>query len=717
MSTLHTEFAAALRLGRSTPPRTFRQWVESELIIPDGPHKGERFRIERQPAIGLWIDAVDDPQWQDMVFTAVTQYGKSLFGYVSPTLYHACELGQSLGFCVPFADMADNKWQADVRPVMESSPNLRRMLPTRGSGSGGGKVRDMIQLANGAILKIFSAGADDTGKAGFTTPTLAITEAAGFSQAGGTSVEADPLRQVRGRQRSYKRHKRRTYIEGTLTVAGELPWSLRDASTRSVIVSPCPHCRDYIAPDREHFVGWQNARSEIVAANKAHWICPKCERPISEDQRFRSLAHAVLLHAGQTIDRRGKVTGPQPESTRLWYHAKPWVNCLLGAADIATDEWLAAQIPEDTPERELSDKELSQFVWSRIYTPPRHDEEIEITRDGVAARRTEIARGQLPPDTQLVATGIDLGDRTGWYLSLAARADGRLFVPDYGSFDVPSDRVHPTAAIRAALHDQLEYLRAGYPIIGGGAMRSQAIWIDSGHREEATWQFTREAQDRQRLTQWIMAARGRGESQMDSRKYTCPTKRGGTVRKIADDRTWYIQWMPAPRVFEIHWDADRYKWYAQHAMSIDVDQPGSISLFAGPEKIHRTLSRHLCNERLIHEVVPGKGERRRWYRSGANHLLDCLAAAYAALCRLGYQPPKVRLESMPGTMPGTEEPADSDADADSDIAAKPAGRRQIVTATADGAGTVSPPVPAAASVTPPAAPTDSKVNRWLRGYQ
>ncbi|MEP4684207.1 MAG: hypothetical protein ABJ015_21565, partial [Rhodopirellula bahusiensis] len=146
-----TEFADALLRGRSSPPRSFSKWVQSELIIPDGPHAGEHFRLERQPAIRLWLDAVDDPYWRSLIFTAVTQFGKSLFGYVSPMLYHACELGESLGFCVPFSDMADNKWQADVRPVLMASPSLRKFLPTRGSGAAGGTVRDSIQLSNGAI--------------------------------------------------------------------------------------------------------------------------------------------------------------------------------------------------------------------------------------------------------------------------------------------------------------------------------------------------------------------------------------------------------------------------------------------------------------------------------------------------------------------------------------------------------------------------------------
>ncbi len=47
---------------------------------------------------------------------------------------------------VPFADMAANKWELDVKPVMQASPELRRLLPTAGAGSAGGKIRDMITL-------------------------------------------------------------------------------------------------------------------------------------------------------------------------------------------------------------------------------------------------------------------------------------------------------------------------------------------------------------------------------------------------------------------------------------------------------------------------------------------------------------------------------------------------------------------------------------------
>ncbi|TWU66440.1 terminase gpA endonuclease subunit [Crateriforma conspicua] len=651
------EFAAALRRAKSTPPRTFRQWIQEELIIPDGPAEKKRFKIDRQPAIGLWIDAVDDPQWQEMIFTAVTQYGKTLFGFVCPLLYHATELGQKIGVGVPFGDMANDKYQADIKPTMQMSPNLRRHLPVRGPGSADGTVRGSLQLASGSLWKFMSAGADDAGKAGFTCPTIVVTEAAKFSQAGASSVESDPLRQLYARQRSYQSHRRRSYVEGTLTIESELPWTLHDASSRSKIVSPCPHCCEFIAPEREHFVGWKEAHSEVAATKAAHWVCPKCGKKITESQRHRSLFDAVLLHAGQKIDRKGRVTGPPPETTRLWYHATPWVNCLLEAQDIARDEYLAAQIPEDTEERTNADKQLAQFTWSMIYRPPKVDGEITITREGIAARTNGLAKGRLPSDVQFVTIGMDTGHRTAWYLVLASCADGRLKIIDYGSFDVPSHQARPKEAIVAALGGQVPYLEAGFSVEGGDALRAHSVWVDCSDNQEATWEFTRGVNPRQSLNQWVIAARGRGESQMDRRRFTCPSRKNNTVRQIADDKLWYVQWIKAARIFEVSWDADKVKWLAQHGLCLPVESPASITLFEQPEKAMRTFTRHIRNEKLLHEFVPGKGWKSYWWRTGANHYLDCLAMAYAAQCRLGYQPPAVRMHRNPDGSPSAVDQA------------------------------------------------------------
>ena len=55
--------------------------------------------------------------------------------------------------------------------------------------------------------------------------------------------------------------------------------------------------------------------------------------------------------------------------------------------------------------------------------------------------------------------------------------------------------------------------------------------------------------------------------------------------------------------------------------------------------MHSVLARHVTNERVIFEHIPGQKPRGRWHRFGQQHLFDCLAEAYVGICRLGYQPP------------------------------------------------------------------------------
>ena len=65
-----------------------RQYTEDELIIPEGQYKDERFRLYRQPFVGLLLDAIDSGLWNQIAVTGCVQGGKSLFGFVNPAAYH-----------------------------------------------------------------------------------------------------------------------------------------------------------------------------------------------------------------------------------------------------------------------------------------------------------------------------------------------------------------------------------------------------------------------------------------------------------------------------------------------------------------------------------------------------------------------------------------------------------------------------------------------------
>ncbi len=669
IDTIRKELARACRDGRSQPPCSFRQFLERDVIIPDGKYKGLRFKADRQPVINLWIDAIDSGRYTEFYFTAPSQFGKTLIAFVGPLLWHTCERAENYVLGVPFADMAANKWELDVLPVLEASPSLRRLKPTSGAGSSGGKIKDMVTLRNGVAIKLMSAGSQDTGKAGFTARVLGVTEAARFSTAGESSVEADPLRQLRARQRSYEEHERCTYVEGTVTLETDLPWRIKPISTDSRIMSPCPHCEMWIAPEREHLVGWDGAPSENAAGDGAYWSCPECGERISEDDRKSSLLEAKLVHRGQSVDKQGRVIGDAIATSRLFFRAAAFHNMFLSAASIARDEWRAQQIPEDSTERHSADRELAQFVHCIPYVEPMFADDLLLDKRSIAARRLELPQHVLPSDTKWLTVGCDVGEKRCWWLALARREDqdGNIYrhIPGYGEVEVPSDRMPLRQALHVALGQIHAMLSAGFVIDGQSQKRlPDQWWIDANFETEAVLSFIREINaqcygQQDKYQPWI-GSMGRGSTTMARTQFHVPRKTGNIVRDIDPANLWYLERHAKARTYVALWDSDTSKWQVQQALTLTAfpdpngpQQSGSITLFAGTPKIHERFSQHVYNERL-ETVKTIRGEKRQWVRHGANHLLDCLAAAYRAESRAihiaskrFYTPPSVEAASTP----------------------------------------------------------------------
>lgn len=659
LRTLQIEMVRALRMGQSKPPRTYRQWLEACVMIPDGKFRGQRFRVDRQPVVGLWIDAIDSGKWTEYVFTAPSQFGKTLIAFIGPLLYHTCEIAENYVLGVPFADMASDKWDLDVKPVMQASPQLRRLMPIGGAGSAGGKVRDRITLRNGVEIKLMSAGGDDAAKAGFTSRVLGVTEAARFSTNGDASVEADPLRQLRARQRQYEDHERTTYVEGTVTIAEELPWALKPISTDSRIVSPCPHCEEWIAPERDNLCGWETAKSDREAGDLAWWSCPACGEMITEEQRRASVLEAKLLHRGQSIDKSGRVRGDMPDTGRLFFRATAFHNLFLSAGSIGKDEWLAQQIPPESTERVMADRQLCQFVHCVPYHDPRFDEDLDLDKKTIGRSRMELPQHIAPADTKWLTAGVDVGEKKCWYLVLATRVDaeGNLYrhVVAYGDVDVPGDRMPLKQAMAKALHEIHTLVQGGFVVAGSSVRRApDQIWYDANHMPDTVLTFVREINkritlpaSRQKYTPWV-ASYGRGVTTMSRTRYTAPRKTGNVVRDVDPVGLWYLQRMTKHKTHAVFWDSDTSKWEFQQALTVTafrerleasgekrqelLQTPGSVTMYAGTSKIHERLTQHFCNERF-ETVTTVTGKKQRWVRHGANHLLDCAAAAWRAVDR------------------------------------------------------------------------------------
>jgi hypothetical protein len=175
--------ASAARIQRL---RMMRQFAEQELVLPTGPHQGERFKVRTQPWTGLWLDAVDSGQWRRTNTTGVSQGGKTLIGSALPVMYHLFECRETVIYGAPTLEMAFDKWQQDVLPVIQAS-RYREFLPDKGAGSKGGKAVS-IQFKHGPTLRFMTGGGGDKVRAGFTSRVVVITETDGLDEAGGVAA-------------------------------------------------------------------------------------------------------------------------------------------------------------------------------------------------------------------------------------------------------------------------------------------------------------------------------------------------------------------------------------------------------------------------------------------------------------------------------------------------------------------------------------------------
>ena len=607
--------------ARAPRLRTMREFAEQEIIIPDGPFAGRRFNCDRQPYTRLWFDAVDSGEWNRFVVTGPTQTGKTLMGFVCPLLYHLFEIGETVICGLPNLDMAADKWRLDILPVIERS-RFRDLLPTRGGGSRGASVQS-VRFGNGATLKFMSGGGADKSRAGFTSRVLVVTETDGMDAPGTTSREADKITQLEARTRAYGARKR-VYLECTVSIEEGRTWQEYQAGTESRIVIPCPHCGDYVSPEREHLAGWQDAESAIVARDSSWFFCPACDEAWSEEDRRQANLGGRLIHRGQSIDRDGLIEGPEPRTDTMGFRWSAVNNLFATAGDIGADEWRASRSADE----ENAEREMRQFVWCLPSQPPQWDT-TPLTAQGLMGRMANWPQRLVPRGTEFLTVGLDLGKWLAHWIAVAWLPEGRSHIVDYGRLEIATDQLGVEKGIMLALREFRDLVTGGEKQQGawmdedGDRRIPDQVWIDAGYQEDVVYAFCREAGERFRPTL------GRGASQQRRQWYNRPKSTGSIVRYIGEG--YHIVRMKTAGVHVVEINADHWKTFLHQRLNVPMDSPGAMTLFRTLPREHTAITKHLTAERQIEEFVTGKGLLTRWERVRRNnHWLDALYLASAA---------------------------------------------------------------------------------------
>ena len=614
------------RQARAPKLRTMRQFAEDEIVVHTGPCKG-RFRVRNQPFMGLWLTAVDSGLWRLFNTTGPRQAGKTLLTSIIPLMYHLFEIGETVIFAVPDLDIADDKYRENLLPAIAATRYVE-LLPTTGEGSRHGKVKNAIVFRNGATLKFMSGGASgissDRGRQGYTARVVVVTEKSAFGCGGEASVETNKLDQIRACTNSFG-DKARFYEESTLTTELDPTYIDLKQGTDSQIQAPCPHCASFVAPEREHLSGWQEAQSEKEAKANAFFCCPACGEKLDESQRRTMNERAVLVHRGQEVIN-GCVAGELPPTDTLGFRFSAFQNNFRTAGDVAVDEWKASRAPDE----EDAERKMCQFVWALPYQT-KVEKITPLTREGIIHRLAKTPKGIVPAETQFFTIGIDWGQtfRTAWWVAIAWLPDGSSVVVDYGHIDVQSDTLGVEAALALAERDFRERCELGWTFEGHGYVRQpDAVLEDIGWKDTIIYAGMRAANANEATRGRYFPSKGFGSNQYAGQNYHAPKKTGATVLLIGED--YHVSAMPAHRVHLVEFNADVWKLFAQTRLSCQLDEPGAMRLHAAMPSEHKRFASHILAEQVHVEFVPDKGEVRKFKKKGPNHLLDAVVNACLA---------------------------------------------------------------------------------------
>ncbi len=637
---LQSEFGWFAEAARAPRPRDLRTFAEAEIVLVEGPCRGLQFKVERQPFLGLLFDAISADEYRRIIVTGCVQSGKSLGAFVIPILWHLFEYKESVIAGVANAAMGNEKWQTEIRPVIEAS-KYAGLLPDRGEGARRGDIKSAVRFRNGTTLKFMSGSGRDHAIASFTARVVIMTEVDKYDTPSATSREADPVSRLYDRTNAYG-DRARIYEECTTSIPEGRIWTDYEAGTRGRVVGQCGHCRAYVSPERSDLVLPPDAADVLDAAARAAWECPGCGATITDGERVAMNSAPRLLHAGETIDRRGRIRGERKRTDALSFRWSAFNNAFRPTAQIAADEYTAANaIDTDTAERHVC-----QANWAIPYQAPDYAV-VPITAASVAARGDQAAgleRGICPANTQWITCGVDIGKFVNHWVAIAWGSGHRSQIIQYDVLDNDPDRLGVERGTMRALQEYRDFCMAGWRIDGAADRRVMPaqVWIDSGWygSQSTVYRFCREANrsdpDPEPAAVRWRPIKGHGQTDPFSRSYRHPSTKTKAVRLIGDQ--YYTSRVADVVGGLVHVNVDHWKLQFQSMLCAEPDTPGAMGLFSAPAREHTKFSHHVTAEIPERRATPGRPEGFVFrIVSRVNHWLDAGTYATAAGHVCGYR--------------------------------------------------------------------------------
>lgn len=605
-----------------------------DMRLPDGPHQGDPWLPETEPAQALWLAEHDSGRWRHFVDVAPSQRGKTLKTILCPALHGLTEHRQSVAYVMPNLDKLAQNWEGKIKPGIEGA-GFGAWLPTKGPGSKGGKPAALSfrDPATGLVASRFyfmamGHGGRETSLSSVSVARIVIDEADDAESAGQLQLALKRLESFAFG---------RSYIASTVNDRGgrsDHPiLELYQASSASRITQRCPHC-----------TGYQVLEWDQVDLSTVQVACRLCAATWSPGDRIAALNAARLVHRGQTVTPDGIVCGEPPAgesfgllTTCLDYH--------MGSLPAMVAEFIQAQDAAGRGDHSLAKTFAHKRLCGDYVIDQMQTVDVSANLICKLSASSSYQAGEVPAPVEFLTVGVDCQERWHYWKLIGARADGTFY--------------HIAAGIEN-LHDQ-----SGRALENNQPATDAARWncMDRISREVSRWSniegkpIVRRMVDVGYATEvlrgWLAkrpewtAVVGRAESQIWRQKMNHQGNRveGGYLSGVADIRRQtdalgvWMMWML---------DVDAIRSRIHDGYLLPREDAGAGHLPRGIELRSRDLgikvdspmgwwARHLSAE--IRKVDPLSGQVEWMKRDGGGRhdLLDSTVYAYGgALAHIAY---------------------------------------------------------------------------------
>ncbi len=573
---------------RRRPRIPVSRWAAAHLVIPDGPFRGGRFRLDVNPYLPGIMDTWGEPGVEEVLVRGAPQTGKTLAMYAC--LSYAVDMRpgpRMLG--MPDDETLRKVTDAKLKPMFRACRPVRELL---GKISGG-----QVRFRDGSALYLSSAQSPAQ-RASISVQDLFLDEEDLYRQVAGQGV---PVLDFLERTRSYSHKSKVLRVSKPVGDEGSsicFAMARREDGGYEAVdelrrfEARCPSCMRFQVLNESGLVCRESKDpAEIERKRLARYKCALC------GYLWTDHARDVAVSAG-----RWAAEEPVERPRKIAFHLPAILS-----RNVSLSQILAAKLRAEATDSPDMKQAYANGYWAEPYLAA----EIAPEKNALLELREPDLKARIAPREAVALTcGIDMQKRS-FFFTVWAWAEGlRSWLIDYG-------RLRDFEDVLALVHE------TAYPREGGGELSIWRAALDTGGgrtdpglltRTEEAYAFLR-ASGGPRL----FGTKGLSRPSQTPVRFTVVDKMPKSKRPIPGGLTLYLL------------DVSYLKALVFGRLSQDARQPARLYELTERNGIwepdeHEELLRQMTAERLVR----GRDGRMRWERLHKdNHYLDATVLAHA----------------------------------------------------------------------------------------